>query len=119
MKLKALNKRTGLYNSVEFKRYSDFGNIKDYLSYLRSVIDRNPAFIDLFAIEQRKFFNQELSKFFPGTTEYKALIQKFEIEQTILDMLVSYNQKVIIPRIQNEQFEANKLLNNLIQKRGV
>lgn len=34
-------------------------------------------------------------------------------------MLVSYNQKVIIPRIQNEQFEANKFLNNLIQKRGV
>lgn len=64
MKLKALNKRTGLYNSVEFKRYSDFGNIKDYLSYLRSVIDRNPAFIDLFAIEQRKFLTKSFLNFF-------------------------------------------------------
>lgn len=119
MKLKALNKRTGLYNTVEFKKYSDFGNIKEYLSYLRSVIDRNPAFIELFSKEQKKFFNQELSKLFPGSHEYNLLKQKFEIEQNILDMLLSYHQKVIEPRIKDEQFEANKYLNNLIQKKGV
>lgn len=90
MKIKAINKKTGLINFVDFKTYDDFGNIKTYLSYLRAVFERNPAFISLFIEEQKNHYinlRRDLSSL---SFEYKTLIQKEEVETVILETLLKY-----------------------------